>query len=254
MEQLTYRQLLPEPGDTDAFTVVADLRTRLDGESSASRPYTVVNFVASADGHATVEGRSGKLGDDGDKELFRALRGVCDAVLAGTRTLRIERYGRPLPADERRELRVAHGLTPEPLTVTVSNSGEIPEEIPLLSEREAEVVIFSPQPPRLHSASATIHHEPLYAGGGAPLTDALKVLRRKYDVKLLLCEGGPTLFNALLHEGLVDELFLTIAPKLVGGSDGPGITKGVALVGLEQMQLKAVLERENALFLRYRLR
>jgi riboflavin biosynthesis pyrimidine reductase len=254
MEEISYRQLLPEPGVTDALSFVGDLRARLSGDATSSRPYAVANFVSSADGHATVEGRSGKLGDDGDKDLFRALREVSDAVMAGTVTLRAERYGRALPAEERRQRRVSAGLSAEPLTVTVSRSGEIPEEIPLFSDHESEVVVFSPQPPPLRGASATVHHEPLYAAGGAPLTDAFKVLYRKYNVELLLCEGGPTLFNALLHEGLVDELFLTISPKLVGGSDGPGITSGVALVGLEKMRLSAVLERDDALFLRYRLR
>ena len=54
----------------------------------------VANFVVTADGRATVGGRSGPIGGAADHELFHALRGQVDAVLVGTRTLAVERYGR----------------------------------------------------------------------------------------------------------------------------------------------------------------
>ncbi len=257
MEQVRYRQLLPESGELDALEFVSELQAQIGSgrELADSRPYTVVNFVSSADGHATVEGRSGKLGDAGDKDLFRALRETADAIIAGTGTMRAERYGRALPADERRERRLAAGRSAEPLVVTVARSGHIPIEIPLFSEPESNVVVFGPADAAssLKDVAANVQLEEMYGGSGAPLTEALRVLHRKYKVGLLLCEGGPTLFNALLHEALVDELFLTVAPKLVGGSGGPGITSGTALVGLQQMRLKALLERDDALYLRYQL-
>jgi 5-amino-6-(5-phosphoribosylamino)uracil reductase len=70
-------------------------------------------------------------------------------------------------------------------------------------------------------------------------------------VRLLLCEGGPTIFGALLREDLVDELFLTLAPKLTGGGDSPAITGGPELHELCRLGLAWLLEREGALYLRY---
>jgi riboflavin biosynthesis pyrimidine reductase len=69
-------------------------------------------------------------------------------------------------------------------------------------------------------------------------------------VRSLLCEGGPSLFSAMLLDSLIDELFLTLAPKLVGG-DGMGITTGRPLDELADARLVCALEQEGTLFLRY---
>jgi riboflavin biosynthesis pyrimidine reductase len=85
------------------------------------------------------------------------------------------------------------------------------------------------------------------------LTAVLRHLRSDYGIRSLLCEGGPTMFGALLHERVADELFLTIAPKLTGGGAGPTITAGPELLELEQLEPIWALERNSSLFLRYSL-
>lgn len=90
--------------------------------------------------------------------------------------------------------------------------------------------------------------------GELTLTTMMRRLRSDFDVRTLLCEGGPTLFGALLQEGLVDELFLSLAPKLTGGGTAPAITSGAELTELRTMTLVWALEHEDALYLRYALR
>ena len=90
--------------------------------------------------------------------------------------------------------------------------------------------------------------------GGLTLTTMMRRLRSAYDVRSLLCEGGPTLFGALLQENLVDELFLSLAPKLTGGGSAPAITAGAELAELRTLSLVWVLELEGALYLRYAVR
>ena len=104
------RRLLPDP----ALVPVRELLEELNLGASAltDRPYTIVNFVASADGHATFQGRSRFLSDDADRELFHGLREHVDAVLAGIGTLRTEGYGRIVRDPERRHRRAASGLRP----------------------------------------------------------------------------------------------------------------------------------------------
>ena len=79
---------------------------------------------------------------------------------------------------------------------------------------------------------------------------ALLRLQREQGVRSLLCEGGPRLHGSLQAAGLVDELFLTIAPKLAGGG-GPNLLSGELPdeIGLE---LAWLLEEEGELFARYR--
>ena len=84
--------------------------------------------------------------------------------------------------------------------------------------------------------------------GKADLPALLRSLREE-GVRALLCEGGPTLHGALQAAGLVDDLFLTIAPKLVGGI-APRILEG-DLPGLEPLELAWLLEQDGELFARY---
>ena len=118
---MEFRQLLPERRQVEVEDLLASVHELADG-AHADRPYTVANFVASADGRASVRGRSGLLGDDGDRAMFHGLRERVDAVLAGTTTMKLERYGRILGKAERRERRVQRGLTPEPLACMFSRS------------------------------------------------------------------------------------------------------------------------------------
>jgi riboflavin biosynthesis pyrimidine reductase len=248
---MDFRQLLPEPDTVD----LDQLLEKLDlGARATDRPYTIANFVASADGRATFNGKSGALGDDGDKAIFHGLREHVDAVLAGTRTLGIEHYGRILGKPERRQRRRDRGLPDEPLACIVSRSGKIPSEIPLLAEPEARVVVFAPagNAPELSGCAAHVEVVLLDAAE-LTLTTAVRHLRAEHGVRSLLCEGGPTIFGALLHERIVDELFLTLAPRLTGGGDGPSVSAGPALSEPRQLELAWALERAGSLFLRYRI-
>ena len=104
---MEFRQLLPEPASVEVDVLMASLAP---GERAREdRPHTAVNFVTSADGRATFGGRSGPLGDDGDRAMFHGLREQFDAVMSGTRTLRTERYGRILGKPERRQRRLDQG-------------------------------------------------------------------------------------------------------------------------------------------------
>jgi riboflavin biosynthesis pyrimidine reductase len=251
MTPVTFRQLLPEPADVDPDTLIGALD--LGQDASEARPYTLANFVASADGSVTFEGRSRSLGDDGDRAMFHALREHVDGVVAGTGTLRAERYGRILGKKERRQRRIDNGRTPEPLACVITRSGDLPLDIPLFAEPEAEVVVFSPVQPPLDGVAAHVHVEHYDAAAERPLTQIMGLLRQQYGVRSLLCEGGPTLFGLLLREQLVDELFLTLAPKLSGGSTGPTMATGTPLAELAPLQIRWLLERDASLFVRYAL-
>src|SRR5688572_21269902 len=141
-----FRQLLPEPAElADGAAVVEELRF---GElAHDDRPYLVLNMVTTADGRATIGGRSGPIGNKADQDLFHALRTRFDAVMVGAGTLRAENYGRLVRKPERREARARAGLAPDPLAVVVSGRLDLPADLPLLHEPEQDVLIatFSEQ-------------------------------------------------------------------------------------------------------------
>lgn len=228
METPLYRRLLPPGAALDARSYLETLELTSKRED---RPYVLANFVSSVDGHATVNQQSRKLSGHADREMFYALRERVDAVLVGSRTLAAEHYKRMLPAQERRDRRTAAGRTAEPLAVTVTRSGQVPREIPLFADAPDRVLVFEQ----------------------TELPDVLGALRREHRVATLLCEGGPTLFGALMAEQLVDELFLTLAPTLTGGASGPAVVSGPPPEVPAELELTAALEHAGTLFLRYRM-
>jgi riboflavin biosynthesis pyrimidine reductase len=232
--------------DVEHYIHELGLRDRAGGE----RPFTVVNFVASIDGRASVHGHSGPLADDGDRAMFRALRREVDAVLVGTGTLAAERYGRILRDPGSRARRTQRGLRPEPLAVTVTRRGMLPLNIPLFAEPDAEVVVFTGADVDLRGVEAHVDvvrvpREEL------SFATALRHLRVEYDARALLCEGGPRVFSALTGEGAFHQLFLTVSPQVAGGGEAESITSGSELPEPATLALEGVLERHGTLFLRY---
>jgi riboflavin-specific deaminase-like protein len=247
---LELRQLHPRDAVVEVPEILESLR--LEELAHPDRPYTLVNFIATADGRATFQGRSAPLGDEVDRAMFHGLREQAEAVMAGTHTVRIEHYGRMTRDPERRERRVAAGREPEPLACLVTRSGDVPIDAPIFSVAEARVAVFGPPDlhlPELEAQVDVVRLDP----GELTLTTVMRRLRAEFGIRSLLCEGGPTLFNGLLHERLVDEMFLTLAPKLSGGGAEPAITNGPELPELQPLQLVWALERANSLYLRYRL-
>lgn len=247
-EELRFRRLLPEPGVLTASEALESLHAVRD--AGPDRPYTLVNFVSSVDGRAAYQSKSAPMSNPGDRAMFHGLREMADAVFAGTGTMGTERYGRMIRDPARRRRRASRGLAPDPLACLITRSGNVPTDIPLFADEDSRVVVFAPHELEYPGVAAKVDTVVLDPGE-LTLTTMLRRLRTDYDVRSLLCEGGPTVFGALLHEELVDELFLTVSPCLVGGGMDPTITRGPELPRLATLELRWVLEREGALFLRY---
>lgn len=187
------RRLLPDPaGDV---TVEEQLGAYVPQEMApGERPFVAVNFAATIDGRAAIDGVSGPIGSQADTEMLVGLRTRFDAVMIGHGTMRAERYGE-----------ISKRL------VVVRSGPKGPADLPAL----------------------------------------LRGLREE-GVEAVLCEGGPRLHGSLWAAGLVDELFLTIAPKLAGG-EAPRILEGT-LPRVEELEPAWLLEQDGELYARYRRR
>ena len=163
-----------------------------------------------------------QLSSSGDRALFHGLRAAVDAVLVGAGTVRAERYGRIIPDAATRALRRRRGLSDEPLACIVSGRVELGPDIPLLGEPSARVVILTGSQASLPAGAADVEYIRTGHAGRCELGDAIAELGQRYGVQRVLCEGGPHLAWQLLAAGLLDELFLTIAPMLAGGEPASG--------------------------------
>jgi riboflavin-specific deaminase-like protein len=213
-----------------------------------NRPFVAINFAATLDGRAAIEGRSGPIGSDADTEMLQRLRTRFDAVMVGAGTVRAERYGRVVSNPAWRELREQAGLSPDPLAVIVSGRLDLPWDASIFTAGGGRVVVFTAseaEPPQTETPLEVIRHD-----DWVDIAGALRHLRQERGIRALLCEGGPGLHGELEAAGLVDDLFLTIAPKLSGGA-GPHIVEG-ELLEVAELELVWLLERDGELFARYR--
>ncbi|HEY4810082.1 MAG TPA: dihydrofolate reductase family protein [Solirubrobacteraceae bacterium] len=219
------------------------------------RPHVMLNMIATADGRATVDGRSGALSDPADRALFHGLRSAVDAVLVGAATLRTERYGRIIPDLSRRQLRQQHGLSDEPLACIVSGRMTIAQDVPLLAEPAARVVVLTASQASLPATAAHVEYVRTERDGQLDLAAAIAELGERFGVQSVLCEGGPHLARQLLAAGLINELFLSVAPMLAGGEPAGGealrILAGDELKPPVALELRSVLQSGSELFLRY---
>lgn len=237
------RRLMPDPNEN--LTPI-DLATTGD-RNIEGRPWVMLNFIASVDGAATIDGGSTGLGDDEDKALFKALRAASDVVLVGATTVIVEDY-RPLTLDEeRRQERQLRGQSPVPKLAIVTGTMSLDVEQRVFSDSDYKpLIITGPEanPGRLamigDAADVAILNE----------INPRTILDHLGDQGVVLLEGGPSMAGQFARAGLVDEFNLTISPLLVGG-DSERITGKFDIDPPYEMQLDRVVAGEKMLFLRF---
>jgi 5-amino-6-(5-phosphoribosylamino)uracil reductase len=132
----------------------------------------------------------------------------------------------------------------------VSGRLDLPSDLPLLNDPEQPVVIATASDALLPGLGDHVSYERV--GDDLPLLMAR--LRSEHGIRSVLCEGGPTLNSYLLAADLVDELFLSLSPKLLGGAAALTIVAGKQLVDPAELDLVSLAEGGGELFTRWRIR
>lgn len=240
----------------------APTRTELlDAYALAARDrlHVRMNFVSSADGAVSVDGRSGPLGGGTDRRLMQVLRTMADVVLVGAGTVRVEGYGGVRLDDDGVAWRRAHGLADQPTLAVVSGRLNLEPDDGVFAEAVRRPVIVTTDAAAAARGALFAHVADVLASGGEaeePGGEASVDLAAMLDAfasrgrTQVLCEGGPHLFGALLEAGLVDEVCLTLAPRFVGGSAGR-IVQGAGEADRRFTLTGLVTDDEGFAFLRY---
>ncbi len=236
----------PDPSPLDDEAVLAEYAV-------PDRPFLRANFVTSTDGAVTVDGRSGKLGGPADKRVFDLLRVPCDAVMVGAGTLRVEGYG-PMVVDEHyQQLRRSQARTAQPALVTVSALLNLDPGHAMFTDAPVRPWVLTREdaPPDRLAAFAEVAEVVVC---GTSVVDLQQGTARLAEagIRQILCEGGPHLLGAEVAAGILDELCLTVSPRLAGAGAGRIIAGPQA--ELVEAELGHVLRSDDGdLFLRYRL-
>jgi len=200
--------------------------------ADATRPYVISNFVTSLDGVISYgiagQDTGGNISGNSqiDHAIMGTLRACADAVIWGSASYAITKDFVPTPAaiwrpgaTEFELLRQSLGKPACPLAVIITSSGDIPQDGAIIQRADQPAAIITSQQgsKRLSGLHAPNTHVHVTADADrVSPAEALHILWEAYHVRLALHEGGATLFGAFLQAGLVDELFLTIAPQLAG--------------------------------------
>ncbi len=249
----------------------------------AARPFVLVNMSMTADGKiATTNRVVSSFGSKRDHTHLLELRATADAVLCGARTVDLNEINLGPGGEKFRKQRIKRGLADYNLRIIASGSGSL--------KTNAHIFLGAPAP--LPAGSA--RNELAGKGASAPrrgpililttqkagtaklkqlrtLADEVKVfgktelnfraalawLHREWNVNRLLCEGGGELNDALFRAGLVDELHLTLCPRIIGGRHAPTIADGLGFAKLAhaaQLELKSAKRIGDELFLIYTTR
>jgi riboflavin biosynthesis pyrimidine reductase len=204
-----------------------------------TRPWIFANFVQSVDGIVSLLGNRASGGDISDSEedrwLMDLLRAHADAVILGMGTLRAEkRMQRPRPRgpifrimnEELRELRKRLGRGRE-RNILVSAACDFKlSDFAVFDGVAVDVTVIAPHEGARCLAGQGSHTVDIIgidsADGGLDLVQAVAVLKERYGIRYLLCEGGPSLYGAMLAARLIDEKFLTVSPIEVGARSPEG--------------------------------
>ena len=235
------------------------VRTTLDVRLQTSDfPFVLVNMAMTADGKiATANRNVASFGSERDHEHLLELRATANAVMSGARTVDSMKINLGPGGAKFRRRRLQRGLAEYNLRVLVSGNGSLNPQAEIFKHRFSPIIILTTQRTsvtKLRRLRALADEVKVCGKTKINFRAALRWLRARWGVKRLLGEGGGELNAALFCARLVDELHLTICPKVFGGRTAPTIADGAGFLQLAdaaQFKLKSTRRVGDEMFLVY---
>jgi 2,5-diamino-6-(ribosylamino)-4(3H)-pyrimidinone 5'-phosphate reductase len=218
-------------------------------------PFAFSNFAMTADGKiAFANGKFVPFGSKRDLEHLYELRATADAVMCGARTIEVTGTILGNGGEKFRKLRLKNGLGEFPGRVVVSGGGSINPAAKIFKKRFSPIIVLTTDrisKANLKKLRAVTDEVKICGKTEINFPAALRWLREKWKVGRLLCEGGGELHSALIRADLLDELHLTVCPKIFGGRNAPTIADGKGFLNLAdaaQFKLKSTKQVGDELF------
>lgn len=268
------KTLLNAHSDATAPRLIPELQALFGGDLDVrsrelpGRPWVVASWVESLDGIISYSDIPGKEGGNlvagslaQDRLMVALLRLMTDARLFGLGTLRKELEGVGTPEDIAPEFsklfdcqRAAAGISARTTSILLAGSADIPREAKIFHTESVKNIVYIPSACAKDIVLPAAEVRALVPNDGE--RRLLEELFEQDGIRTLLVEGGPTVWGNFLKAGLIDELFITISPRIIGNARDvarPTPVQG-ALFAPEtspQWRLVGAKTAEEFLFLRY---
>jgi riboflavin-specific deaminase-like protein len=215
-------------------------------------------MAMAADGKIATANRAvSSFGSRRDQNHLLQLRATADAVMAGARTVDLNAINMGPGPTKYRRLRLKRGLAEFNVRIIVSRSGTVNPRAEVFQRQFSPIIIFTTRRATaapLKELRAVAAEVRICGAKEINFPRALRWLRAKWRIKRLLCEGGGELNDALFRAGLVNQLHLTICPKIFGGRTAPTIADGLgagSLARATQLALESARRQGDEMFLVY---
>ena len=222
------------------------------------RPFVYINMAMTADGKITSARREyPRFTSDLDRRTMDRLRAEADAIVVGAGTLRADDPPLKVRDEEMRAYRESLGKSGAPLRVVVTASGSIEESRRFFDDTEGgERIVATVEILEAQKLAALQSKAEVWQLGQAEV-DLQRLLDRlgRRGARRVLVEGGGELNWRFIREELADELYVTIAPALLGGREAPTLLEGSGFPMASRRRLRLLeLRREgDEIYCRYEL-
>lgn len=212
-------------------------------------------MAMSVDGKITTYRREEiALGTEHDRRLMDELRAGAHAVIVGSGTVKHDGFPILMRYEDLKARRISRGLPPHPVNVTMSHALSLPANRPFFQHADTETIVFttrSAPAARVKRFSRFAEVVVLPRKTLSPRA-VLDHLGNRGFTRVLL-EGGGEVHFAFAKEGVIDDVYITMTPRLIGGASAPTIMDGKGFLADNHLKLhlEKVKRIGDELFLKY---
>ena len=229
-------------------------------KGSLEKPYIYTNFVSTVDGKIQVltDWRSyWPIGSNTDHEVLTELRSFSDVLIHGSGTARLSPFVTKVQNPNLTKLRKSLGKNEILPYAVLSNNPDKKLISNLKNYTSGKAILFTNKKSKIPPGTS-LHLSVVRVGGSKiEIEEVISYLTTKLKSKRILMEGGPTLFGSFLEKELIDEIFLTVAPKIFGNEPGKTLSlvenKLFPKEKVVNLNLASAKQIGNELYLRYKL-